>query len=330
MAGIYTGRRGRGDGVSGAQTAGADVRLSTSRFRERQNLEFDSFFLWTSDRLGLGKNLSYGSRIGFPNEPWSGSLSYEVVEKHHEPTLGFVPRTGFKNLNPRFAYAPRPQRHPWIRRLDFTLDSNLLVDEDNRWLTRDFNWQVARVETHRQDSIGFNIQPAYDRLEEDFEIAEGIILPAGEEYSVTRYRVSGNTANRRVISGRASYGWGGFFSGTRRETSVNVTMRPRPGIRVQMESEWNDVNLQEGEFATRIYRLISDTQFNPWIFVVANVQYDTVSAVLGWQTRFRWTLDPGNDVFFIYTHNWYEDPELDRFRTLDRRGAIKAVYTRRF
>jgi hypothetical protein len=55
-----------------------------------------------------------------------------------------------------------------------------------------------------------------------------------------------------------------------------------------------------------------------------------VSDVLGWQTRFRWTLRPGNDVFFIYTHNWFEDSVRDRFTTLDRRGAIKVVYTRRF
>jgi hypothetical protein len=329
-AGIYTGRHTRSGDTQLLNTAGLDFRLATSRFRGRQNAELDGFFLWTTDRLNLGDNLSYGARVGFPNEPWSGSLSYEVVEKHHDPAVGFVPRTGFKNLNPRLSFEPRPRNHRWIRTVDFSFDANLLVDEANDWLTRNIDWQVIRVETHSQDDIGFTIQPQYERLEEDFEISEDIILPAGEEYHFNRYRLGGETADRRVAAVRASYEWGGFFSGTRREVNVNLSLRPRPGLRVQMETEWNDVDLAEGAFTTQVYRFISDTQFNPWIFIVFNVQFDSVSKVLGWQARFRWTLRPGNDLFFIYTQNWYDDPAFDRFVTLDRRGAAKFVYTHRF
>lgn len=329
-AAIYTGRHTRAGDTPLLNTAGLDFRLATSRFRERQNLELDGFFLWTTDRVGAGDNLSYGTRIGFPNEPWSGSLSYEAVEANHSPALGFVSRTGYKNLNPRLAFQPRPRNHPWIRRFDFTLDTNLLVDERNRWLTRDLDWQVVRVETHSQDGIGFNIQPQYERLEEDFDIADGIVLPAGAEYDFRRYRLGFNTANRRPISVRGGYEWGGFYSGTRREVTMNIGVRPRRGVRVQLEGEWNDVDLDEGSFNTRIYRVISDTQFNPWMFVVSNVQFDTVSKILGWQARFRWTLRPGNDVFVVYTHNWLDDERVGRFRTLDRRGAAKVVYTHRF
>ena len=68
------------------------------------------------------------------------------------------------------------------------------------------------------------------------------------------------------------------------------------------------------------------------MYLVNNVQYDTVSGVLGWQSRFRWIVQPGNDVFVIYTHNWLDDllEPNQRFRTLDRRGAAKVVYTKRF
>ena len=78
--------------------------------------------------------------------------------------------------------------------------------------------------------------------------------------------------------------------------------------------------------------MIADTQFSPFMYLVNNVQYDSVSGVLGWQARYRWIVRPGNDVFIVYTHNWVEDPfgRDDRFRTLDRRGAAKVVYTKRF
>jgi hypothetical protein len=328
---IYTGRNTRTDtSLPLLNTAGADIRLATSTFRGDKNAEFDTFFLWNTDTTGVGENVSYGTRVAFPNEPWSGSLSYEVVQDNVRPAVGFVSRTGFKNLNPRVAFQPRPENHPWIRRFDFSFDANLLVDENNQWLTREMNWQVLRVETHSQDAIGFNVQPQFERLERDFDIASGITLPVDSEYTFTRYRLSGNTANRRILSVRGSYEWGGFFSGTRREWNLNLNVRPRPGVRVQVEGEWNTVDLAEGAFDTSIYRLVADTQFNPWMFIVSNVQFDTVSKVLGWQSRFRWTLTPGNDLFFVYTHNWTDDPLLDRFATLDRRGAAKAVYTHRF
>ncbi len=330
VAGIYTGRHTRDDDTQLLNTAGIDFRLATSRFRERQNLEFDSFFLWTTDGIGTGQNLAYGTRIGFPNEPWWGSVSYEIVEANHDPAVGFVSRTGFKNLNPRIGYSPRPRNHRWIRLFDFSLDANLVTDRQNRWLTRDLNWQVIRVMTHTQDGIGFAVQPQYERLEEDFEISPGIVLPVGEDYRFTRNRIGVFTAPRRLISTRGSYEWGGFFSGTLREVNLNLSVRPRPGVRVQIENEWNNVDLAEGPFTTRTYRLIADTQFNPWMFVVSNVQFDSVSKVLGWQARFRWTLEPGNDLFFVYTHNWRDEPTFARFATLDRRAAVKFVYTHRF
>jgi hypothetical protein len=331
-AGIYTGRHTRGGerDTPLRNTAGVDVRLATSRFRADQNLELDGFLLWTTDQRGVGDNLAYGSRIGFPNEPWSGSFSYEVVQENVDPAVGFVSRTGFKDLNPRVAFEPRPQNHPWIRRFDFSFNANLLLDKHNRWLTRNLDWQVIRVETHSQDGIGFSVQPQYERIEEDFEIADGIVLPAGGEYSFNRYRVGLNTANRRLVAIRGGYEWGTFFSGTRQEVNLNVSLRPRPGVRVQLESEWNDVDLAEGPFTTTIYRLVADTQFSPWMFIVSNVQFDTVSKVLGWQARYRWTLQPGTDLFFVYTHNWRDDETFDRFATLDRRGAVKLVYTHRF
>jgi hypothetical protein len=55
-----------------------------------------------------------------------------------------------------------------------------------------------------------------------------------------------------------------------------------------------------------------------------------VSSVLGWQSRFRWILKPGNDLYIVYTQNWLDDTILNRFSTLNRRAASKVLYTRRF
>ena len=76
--------------------------------------------------------------------------------------------------------------------------------------------------------------------------------------------------------------------------------------------------------------MIADSQFSPFMALVNNIQFDTVSRVLGWQSRFRWIVKPGNDLYVVYTHNWLDDPVADRFATLDRKFASKVLYTHRF
>jgi hypothetical protein len=66
---------------------------------------------------------------------------------------------------------------------------------------------------------------------------------------------------------------------------------------------------------------VSDSQFSPFMGLVNNFQFDTVSRVLGWQSRYRWIVKPGNDLYVVYTHNWLEDPIGERFGTLDQRFA---------
>jgi hypothetical protein len=99
-----------------------------------------------------------------------------------------------------------------------------------------------------------------------------------------------------------------------------------------MEAERNLLELAEGSFTADVYRLDANTQFSPWISLANNLQYDTVSRLLGWQLRFRWIQRPGNDLYIVYTHNWHERFEVGRVRltTLDNRLATKLVYTLRF
>jgi hypothetical protein len=171
----------------------------------------------------------------------------------------------------------------------------------------------------------------YERLEEDFEISDGIVLPVGGIYRFTQYQVEGSTAEHRKVSVNGEVSIGGFFSGRRREYSVEVGIRPRRGVALALEAEHNVVDLGGQRFETDVFRAVANTQFSPWISVVNNLQYDSVSRLLGWQMRFRWITRPGNDLYFVYTHNWREvlDSGARRLRTLDNRLATKLVYTLR-
>ena len=329
FGGIYTRRAERMGGAEALHTAGLDFSLGTSQFRGGENLEVSGFWVWNTNTLGFGHSHAFGGRITYPNDRWNGRFGFRETGEAYDPAVGFKRRVGFRRYFPVMAFSPRPQNHPYIRRFRFEGMFELLTDLDNRALQRRVNLNVFRMDLHAGDSVSVRIAPQYEFLDDDFEISDGVILPQDSEYRFTRYSIQGNTASRRMLSLRAQYENGGFFSGDRREISLDLTARPRPGLTAAIEGEWNRLTLAEGEFSTTLYRLVVNNQFSPWISLVNNLQYDSVSSILGWQARLRWILTPGNDFFFVYTHNW-EDHEIDRFRTLDRRAATKFVYTHRF
>jgi hypothetical protein len=330
---IYTGRSTRDQSTLPTRsTAGVDFRLATSTFRGNQNLETSGFIEVDSvPGGGSGGNVSYGGRIGYPNDRWESSFQFLEVPENVDRAVGFVARRNFRRYSPSLRFNPRPRGHAYIRRFSFGGDIDLYTDLANRWVTRELDFTATRIELHSGDSIDASVVPSYERLEEPFTISQGITLPAGAEYRFTRFRVSANTANKRILAIQPRVEWGNFLSGDRREVALGVGVRPRPGVTLNLAYELNDVNLAEGSFETRLYRVVADTQFSPFMYLVNNVQYDSVSRVLGWQSRFRWILTPGNDIFFVYTHNWLDQFDASaRFKTLDRRAAAKAVYTKRF
>ena len=61
------------------------------------------------------------------------------------------------------------------------------------------------------------------------------------------------------------------------------------------------------------------------------VQFDNQGTSLGWQSRVRWTLRPGNDVFLVFTQGWLEDEARSlSFHPTETKLAGKLQYTFRF
>lgn len=313
------------------ETAGVDFRLVTSQFQKSKNLEFNGFLLWNTNPVGtVDNNLAYGVRLDYPNDRWEARVSFTEVQENHNPAIGFTRRRGFRGYGPRLMFAPRPRQHRWIRQLTFGVDADVRTDVSNRLLTRKLNIMLLDVNLHSQERFSLEVIPTYERLERTFEISPGIELPAGTHYDFVRYKATFNTASRRIFAFQTNLEAGTFFSGTRKQVGVRVGFRPRPGVTVNFDNEWNRISLNEGRFDTFLHRLVVDTQFSPWLYLVNNVQFDSVSELMGWQSRLRWIVTPGNDLFVIYTHNWLDDNQFDRFVTQDRRGAAKFVFTHRF
>jgi len=328
VGGIYTWRSERASAIEDRHTGGLDFRIATARFRGDRNLSLSGWALGVSDVMGKGDNMAFGARLDYPNDRWVASLDAHEVQENLMPSVGFIRRRAFRGYSPSLMFSPRPDAHDIVRRLSFGGKMSLATDMSNQTLTREIELTLLEVETHNQDIVGLRVVPTYERLERDFPISQDVLLPVGSEYNFTRYQVTLNTANRRLLAVQGTYARGGFFSGDREELVMNLAVRPRPGVTLNLAGEWNQVDLPEGSFQTRLYRFVADTQYNPRLYLVNNLQYDTISDRIGWQIRLRWIARPGNDFYLVYQHNWFEPTDdIGGFRTLDRRGAAKINYT---
>ncbi len=327
---IYTRRSQRLDEAEARHTAGVDFRLATNRFLGSENLEGSGWFLHAAPPgVASGVN-AFGGSLAYPNDLWDARFDTQEVQPNFEPAVGFVTRRNYRRFSPQVAFQPRPRGNRYIRQFVFSSDVDVQTDLQNQLLTRGFVFSLMGIELQSQDSVAFDVVGTHERLDAPFEITDGITLPLGAEYDFTRYVVRGETANRRVLAFEGSHSWGEFYSGTRDETIVNLTVRLRPGYIVYLTGEWNVIDLAEGAFSTQLYRVVAESQFTPFIALVNNFQFDSESAVLGWQSRFRWIMRPGNDLYVVYTHNWLEQPQFNRFASLDKQFASKVLYTHRF
>jgi len=317
-------------------TFGADFRLGTTTFRGNQNMHLTGFYLTTPNPIKKGKNGAWGVNYEYPNDRYIGRFNYRELQENYDPAVGYTLRNGYRRYAPQARFQPRPRRVQGrtrfgVQQYQFGVSGDLqYLTAGNDTLLRQWDFTVFQADFQSQEQIQFHVVPTYERLDRNFTISKGVTLPIGTDYDYSRYRLQIRTAPRRVFAVTATYETGSFYSGDRDQLILDTGIRPRPGVVLYLYGEWNKIALPQGRFTTRLYRSILDTQFNPWVSLSNNVQYDSVSAVMGWQSRFRWIIRPGNDFYVVYTHNWLDDPTLNRFTTLDRRASSKILYTYRF
>ena len=344
---IYTRRDGLLDSGgldSGAQhMGGVDLDLSTRHFLGDKNLELEAFVAWNSNpdpiltpNLELGDLSSRGARLNYPNDVWQGHVSYREFGDSYDPSLGFVTRNDYRRLENRFGWSPRTPGISWLRALDFSVQARLQEQMSTGILEeREFRIRPLGLNFESGDNIDITITNTNEYLDFQFEPSDGITVQPGR-YRNWEYRMNVRSSGRRRVSLFGGLTRGGFWDGDRQQATARISFRPRPGFTISTNVDYNDVTMLTGDFTTAAYELGAEWHPSPWVSFTNQLQYDDQSELLGLFSRVRWIVKPGNDVYFVYTHNWqyeYFDPLDANTRHLQRlsRGAsIKVNYTYRF
>ena len=323
---------GEPTGTTSNQQLGFDMKIATADlFGSGKN--FRSLLYVSKSRTPgkIGKDVFWGGEIVYPNDLVYVWYRRRRIGENYNPGIGFMPRIGALESAYGSNYRPRPEF--WnIRQVTFSLYYTSWYNLVHRQIeTRTYRTTPLKVEFNSGDTIGYQWTPTLERLFTPFEIREGIRIPPGK-YSFHRHQLELQTAQNRPFSFALRAETGSFFSGDSRELSPSVAWRRDRHLTTSFELQQYWVNLREGDFRTRLALFRLDYSFSPYLTLSNFVQYDTDTRNLGLQSRLRWTIQPGNELFFVINHAW-QYHTLDRFERLEAlltNARVKLNYTFRF
>lgn len=309
--------------------AGADFRYLNTRLPNGRTIEGAAWYQ-QSDTEGLaGKDAAYGFSLNFVNkEFWRGAVGYKVLEENFNPALGFVDRVGVRNYSLELGYRHRPANH-FIRSIYAGLDVLRFERLSGGLQSQSLNFRLLELENQAGDSFQLNTVQGKENVAAPFAIHKDIIVPPGlyNNDDIGLYLQSGS---QRPLSANLSVYGGSFYGGDILAWELSANWRPTPRYRLELSAEVNHVDLSQGKFITRLFRLRGDIAFSSTWSWENFAQYDNVSNSLGWNSTLRWLPEAGRELVLVFNYGAEDFDENRRFNTASTDLTFKISHTFRF
>jgi hypothetical protein len=304
---------------------GYDFNYKNSDFQGSGQIVESNFYVMKSFTSELsGDDLAFGASVDYPNDDWDAGFKAEQIEENFHPALGFVEETGTRQYEGRLGRSWHPDGLESVT-LDIMAKSRTRID--GQLIDQVLQGPGLNIRTPIRDEL--TIAPLFlkEQLFEPFEIVDGVIIPMGT-YSFSRIQGQVASSDTRPLSASLQAEFGDFFSGKRTDLIGTVGWRPSSHFNVLASYETNIVDLPEGDFTIDVVQVNFNVLFSPDLVWNITNQWDNESERYGINSRIRWTIKPGNDLFFVI--NQEMDTLLSRWRTLRSDLSTKLAWTFRF
>ncbi|MDH3207590.1 MAG: carbohydrate binding family 9 domain-containing protein, partial [Gemmatimonadota bacterium] len=246
-----------------------------------EDLSFLSYYATTRTEGLIGSDDSYRAQVAYGGDLIGARVDHLFVGEDFNPELGFARRRGLRETYVTTRVSPRPASIDWIRQVTLEGRVDYLENHPGGFVeSREFQGQFG-IEFENSDSFSANFTESYENLQDVFNIASGVAIPAGR-YDFRSASVSYGFGLQRPYSGNLSAQYGSFYDGTR--TSVGF-QRARIALTPQLSMEpnisFNWVDLPGGDFTQHVASTRLSYSFSPRLFLSGLVQYSTQSDALG-------------------------------------------------
>lgn len=287
-------------------TPGSYNRAGGIDFEFRPTDRLDIRAMWSrtfSPSISGNDNAMYfGTQWRNDNFRVSGSLT--DIDDDFNPEVGYVRQKGIRHVRAEARWAPRPQKYG-IREIWSGPEINYILTQDNeleRWSFSYTHW----TSFSSADSIMFFANRKFERLEEDFEIRDGIIIPIDDyQYDALGGRLS--SSDTRPISATTGFELGSFYNGNINKYFVNLTVKPTYRISIDGEYQFNHVTLPTGEFHANLFSGRFSYSFSTNLYAKLYTQWNTETNLLTTNFLVNFIYRPGSDFYLVFNQAYDTD-----------------------
>ncbi len=310
--------------------AGVDFQYRDTHLPGGRALETDAWYQRSATEGVHGDDAAYGMSFRLPSsQGFRGTVQYKAYEQNFNPALGFLDRNGIGDTYVNVGYMLRPSTgrlESWLMNFDYERVEYLAGGLQ----TEAFFLRPVTLANRKGDSMTLALSDFNQYVIAPFQIYPGVIVPPGtyDEDSIGIQLGTGSQRKVTLNTRYVNYPAGRFYGGSRKQRYVELTWRPSARYRALLSYEFNDIDLPQGSFVTRLVRGGFDIAFSPTLSWVNLIQYDNVSNVAGINTRLLWIPQAGREIYFVINHNLADVNDHFQSSTVD--AAAKVNYTVRF
>jgi len=285
---------------------GSDFTYSTSEVFGDKNLLIGASFAVSdtqtdsiSDNLNKD-NLTYNIFLSYPNDVVEFDFGFTTVQKGFNPEMGFNFRSNYKMLYTELQFNPRFKKLPFFRNFIFKpIDINYYINDETKNVeTIFYEWRPLGFVTKSGEFMEFNVQHVFDHPTEDFELIDGIYIPAGE-YWDNRFELLFSSFRGRKISADLAINVGEFYTGDRQRFRVNTYFNINKHLNFNFDWQRNFVQLPEESFVTDEIGGRIDYAFNPKLQSSVYGQWNTEDETILLNYRINWIPKIGSYFYFV-------------------------------
>jgi len=275
-----------------------------------------------------GDEAAWGASLAWPNDRIEALLSYTEIGRDFRPALGFANRTGISELLGSYSYRHRFEKGGLLRSWRHGVEASEIRDDAGGLESRRFVIMPFSLDNQPGDILSMGLERQTEVIRRPFVLPGGVHVPVGR-YDFDRVRLYGQTAGFRPVAFNWDFGAGDFYDGTRGDARVGINWRPNRHWALGTTFQTNCLELQSGDFTTRVWSMNANYAFNvrwAWLNVA---QYDNVSKRIGLNSRLRWWPAQGQVAYLVVNYDWREDARGD-FQPFLAETTVKFTYTFRY
>ncbi len=312
---------------------GADFRYLNTRLTSGRQIEGDAWFQ-QSETTGLnGDDTAFGFGLRSPNNTGvRGGVGYKEVQRNFNPAMGFVNRTNIKDMFGDVGYT-HYFGGSFLQTAYTGIDAERIEVINGGLQSQVVQWRVLEMEANTRDRMGIQFQQSREVVVVPFtlyaEPGRTVVMQPGD-YRFNEQSIGFNTANQRTFSGGLRLTTGDFYNGTRNNFNTSFTWTQSRYFLMSINYDWNDIELPQGAFTTRLSSLSTQVAFSSQLFWVSLLQYDNVSEEFGINTRLQWIPKAGQEGFIVLNYNLQDKDKDNTFHSAAADLSIKFKYTFRY